>query len=604
MHGRNNLLMGMTSLCLFIGGHVSAARVRVSRTGKTVPSIGVIVLGCAMGLAIALGSNFAAAGDGLKDIGYSKILDPGTWIVWAFSALFCTLAIWGLYAVLDVWRASRQNSLGRFAHVERATRVSPKRWLLAAVIIFLLWLPVWLIFFPGLFVYDTLSQLSQILGGAGLNTQHPPLHTLFVSLTVGLGYWISGSAVVGGAFYAATQMALCAAAYGWLCAEIERITSRKWPFVAAILWFGVCPLNSILAISCTKDVLFSASFSVFVAWLGRFASGLSLGEKQGFRVCVPLFSFGLLASLLRNNMAIALLAFILVLVVMCLVVVRKGAGSLARAMTKRAILPLVAVMVAYFVISGPVFRVLGIQSTTGTRETLSVPAQQLARVAVLGGELSEQDKEFIAAVYPDYDEYLPGIADPVKGTFNLDYFNSNKIYFFSEYIKIGLKNPLAYLDAWLDMSHRGWFPEAIGGTQDAWGWHPYLDMHVDGQDMFERYGVGWLFVPDSSVAPDTRKWLTDFIAAKPWERVPVLRDLMSTGSAIWWFVVGAGYLFHSHRFRIAFVMAMVVLYWGTLLLGPCILARYVYPLFVLLPWLFAVVAFTGESAVATRSSCG
>ena len=179
-----------------------------------------------------------------------------------------------------------------------------------------------------------------------------------------------------------------------------------------------------------------------------------------------------------------------------------------------------------------------------------------------------------------------------------------QIDFFSEYSKIGLKNPLAYLDAWLDMSHRGWFPEAIGGTQDAWGWHPYLDMHVDGQDMFERYGVGWLFVPDSSAAPDTRKWLTDFIAAKPWERVPVLCDLMSAGSAIWWFVVGAGYLFHSHRFRTAFVMAMVVLYWGTLLLGPCILARYVYPLFVLLPWLFAVVAFSGESAVATRPSCG
>ena len=579
---------------------MSAARVRVSRTGKTFPSIGVIVLGCVMGLAIALGSNFAAVGDGLKDIGYSKVLEPGTWIVWAFSALFCTLAIWGLYTALDVWRASRQNSLGSPDNVKCATRVSPKKWLLAAATIFLLWLPVWLIFFPGLFVYDTLYQFSQILGGLGLNTLHPPLHTLFVSLTVGFGYGITGSAVVGGAFYAATQMVLCAAAYGWLCAEIERVTTRKWPFVAAILWFGICPLNSILAISCTKDVLFSASFSVFVAWLGRFASGLSLGERQGFRECVPLFSFGLLASLLRNNMAIALLAFIVVLAVVHFVTARKSSGSHTYGMPINAILSLVAVMVAYFVISGPVFRVLGIQNVTGIRETLSVPAQQLARVAVLGGELSEQDKEFISAVYPDYVEYLPGIADPVKGTFNLDYFNNNKAYFFSEYIGIGLKNPLAYLDAWLDMSHRGWFPEAIGGTQDAWGWHPYLDMHVDGQDMFERYGVGWLYIPDSSVLPDTRKWLTDFIASKPWERVPVLRDLMSTGSAIWWFVVGAGYLLHSRRGCMAVVLAMAILYWGTLLLGPCILARYVYPLFVLLPWLFAVVAFFGEKVAATK----
>ncbi len=49
---------------------------------------------------------------------------------------------------------------------------------IVAVMIFLLWLPVFLAYYPGIFAYDVMDQIPQKAGS--YNTHHPLIHTLYL----------------------------------------------------------------------------------------------------------------------------------------------------------------------------------------------------------------------------------------------------------------------------------------------------------------------------------------------------------------------------------------------------------------------------------------
>ena len=61
-----------------------------------------------------------------------------------------------------------------------------KAWLGAALIIFILWIPYLVIYYPGFIFGDSLGSIAQALGVAKLYNHHPIFYTLFLKMCLSL----------------------------------------------------------------------------------------------------------------------------------------------------------------------------------------------------------------------------------------------------------------------------------------------------------------------------------------------------------------------------------------------------------------------------------
>ena len=158
------------------------------------------------------------------------------------------------------------------------------------LIIFLLWLPVYLAYYPGVFSYDILVQAQMIMGVDPFTSQQPVLHTLFFNLCITLGSLTGIKSIV---IYSILQMLILAVCCAYIVKLFsEKSESRVLP-VLTIVFYALNPVISVFSFSTCKNILFGACFLLFVLEVVRFSQG---------RDFVPrLFAFSLLGCLLLNN---------------------------------------------------------------------------------------------------------------------------------------------------------------------------------------------------------------------------------------------------------------------------------------------------------------
>lgn len=144
----------------------------------------------------------------------------------------------------------------------RKTISDRKYFLLTALVIFLLWLPVFLAYYPGLFAYDVSRQIKEKI--IGYSTKHPLLHTLYLQFF----YYFIGNDVFksynkGIAAATLIQMAVFALMLSFAHLYLRRISIQKKWRVLLIGSTGILPFFSMLAIAMTKDTFFTGWFVIF-----------------------------------------------------------------------------------------------------------------------------------------------------------------------------------------------------------------------------------------------------------------------------------------------------------------------------------------------------
>jgi hypothetical protein len=201
--------------------------------------------------------------------------------------------------------------------------------------------------------------------------------------------------------------------------------------------------------------------------------------------------------------------------------------------------------------------------------------QQLARAYETGGEiLTADEREQIRMYLPDVTRYNPRFADPVKRTFDEEYFLEYKGDFLKLYLTVGKKMPGVYLDAFLATNVDYWY--LFAETSDPFADREYIETGI--------YTVEEYPIQRSSLLPALyetfEKWAhfeNGFM-----RRVPVLYTLATPFAFV---------------YLLAYVILrrggkpygpILVIYGGllaTYLLGPVSNFRYVYPLFLAMPLL-------------------
>ena len=233
------------------------------------------------------------------------------------------------------------------------------------------------------------------------------------------------------------------------------------------------------------------------------------------------------------------------------------------------------------------------------REMLSMPIQQLSRCMIYHGGVSvlaEDDNTMDAAdkalindfildeAYRDYD---PGIADPVKRHTNTYVARYRSGEFIRVYLHLLTQYPGDMINAAL--------------ATNAGFLSPFDTTHADVNRVEGRAGLSYVqtrweedTLNDRGIYKDS-KWPWLFEQLESWAennsylRTPVLKYLFVPGSYLWLYLALAAVLVIVDRKRFCLPLAIVAGYYGTMLFGPTVQMRYVYPVMLALPYVLALV---------------
>lgn len=454
---------------------------------------------------------------------------------------------------------------------------SGRVWLFYSAVIFLCWLPVFLAYYPSVFAYDAEGQLYQVIAG-DYSTHHPLLHTLFLGVFFRLGGAL-GSYSSGMAVHSVVQMLLMACAFGLALTYCYKKRIPAWLRILLLAFYALFPANSVLAVSTTKDVLFSAFVLLYTIMLGRMLCDRKWTDKDAV-ACVVLTA---LLLLFRNNAVYAFAVSVPLVYAGCRKWhVPKEDGKKGAA--KRYLL-LSAAAFFVFVASSIGLRAAVHAHSGSPREMLSVPLQQMARVRVekdaqLEPSLRQEVEQYISSewVFAAYD---PHLADPVKGRAVI---HDNPAGLIRTWISMGMRYPAIYIDAFLDNSAGYWYLEDVShaqvygiGTESGFGY-----LSTDTRAM----PAGCEIVP-ASCLPGLRAFMERIVSDNVYQKIPVLRLIFAP--AFYWWVLCLYMAAAVYRKKYIFLLPVVFLtaYYFTLLLSPTVLIRYAYPFVVTVPVMLA-----------------
>ena len=464
------------------------------------------------------------------------------------------------------------------------------------LIIALFQIPGWLAFYPGICAYDTPVQILQIVSGA-YNDHHPLLHTLLLQLFLHLGEAL-GSSTNAIALYTFLQLILLSFACGYSIAFCGKLLVSLGIKKKGILCFSagmtvlciIFPFQSFLSISVTKDIPFTFCFMVMVVTFLDLI--LYPGQASPWRyLCLFFSTLGIIVF--RNNGIYALLVPILFLLIGILR--QRKRNVLDVKPLERIFVCLVTSLLLGILLLKLLFQVTDADSAD-RREMLSLPIQQLARVMIYHGgigmmpedtdTLSPQEKNIINdfLLNESYRLYNPSISDPVKRNTNTSVLLRRTKEFFSTYLRLGITYPGDYVNAAL-------------GTMAGY-LSPGDTSHATINLSESETGLGYVqtrweesFLQQCGIRKES-KWQSLHDLMYRWAsengylNIPVFGYLLRPGNFLWFFLFLAILFLEKKNYSAFLPLLLILAYLATLLLGPTVQLRYIYPAMMVVPAFF------------------
>ncbi len=472
--------------------------------------------------------------------------------------------------------------------VAKEERVGKKLWkakyvfLLSWLAIFVCWIPVFLAYYPAVMSYDFHRQsIEAVKGFIWFNSYQPLAHTWLIWLFLNIGQALGGYQT-GMALYSIFQMLVFSVACAYSCSLIYRLLKSKVWVVLTILFFGVFPIISVLSVAATKDILFAALFLVFIClYIER---TICIESKRQKVLDVLWVLEGIIMILFRNNAIYAMALFAL-----CYLFMGKKKEKIK-----------VLVMCVLLILGGKL-ALEGVQAWIGTEgrgskvEMFSVPIQQFARVGKLHGhEMDEECYKLVDTYVPQvyWKDYYPPISDSVKANIGAYVFEEtwerHYLEMLNAWIKVGLKYPNTYIDAFLELTAGYWFFDDVT-------WAEVLGYGTEG-----RFGAVYTFTSSVSDAipegiaheskfPAFEEVMEEIVSGNCFYDWPVISNLFKPALYCWILLLSAiAYLYTKQSVKLTIVLIPVV-YLLTLYLGPVVQIRYVLPFVVMAPVLLSIL---------------
>lgn len=433
------------------------------------------------------------------------------------------------------------------------------------LIIFLAYVPLFLTWWPGNFIYDARYQLNGAVQNV-YDTHHPLLHTWLMDVAYKKGIeW--GNPSQGFQFYTLLQMLVVSSAFAYCALYLRKRGLPKIFRVIVIVWFAIFPMHSIFAITATKDVLFAAFFLYTAILCCRY-----FFDKEKFRwyTYIGLVVSGVLSALFRNNAIYSFVLFFIIAVFFVKGLWRKG----------KVVLLLLSIYICTAVCNHVLITNLATREAHPYRESLSVPLQCMARVADYRGEELKEEyfTELCRYVNPaDMYNYNPFLSDPVKNNANEELLKSNFSNFMKLWLKIGLEFPDEYIESF------------ISNTLGYWYFFPmndYVTMNLSLHHTLIEAGPELVKKNYCNFADAI---YYDLFCNLKYKFVPVLGYSFRIAPYIWLIMFALFWSVMRKNRRSALMLLLPLAYFATCLLAPIAALRYIYALIVCCPLYFYVL---------------
>lgn len=449
--------------------------------------------------------------------------------------------------------------------------------------IFVLWIPAFLIFYPGILSYDMISQVSSAVGGI-TNNHHPVLHTWLIGFFMKSGEVLFSSSETGLGLLSLLQMLILSYALSRLVFLLKKKRVSVLIVIFTILLSAVWFVNACLSVTMIKDSLHAAFLVLFACHFTEIAlnpSEYSLQRRNLF--IFPGISF-FMCAFRNNGIHIYLFCFAL-LFLLRLPRIKKAKDCPAKKVKSYLALTAVILLPVFLfqIYTGPVFSALGIAQGQ-VREALCVPIQQLQRVAVtredeLTGEQTERMAYYIDNLkWMDvpYVHYNPFCADPAKSCFYSDHYKDDPIAFWKFYLQIGRQFPKEYAVAFLSNTLGYWYPGYYEFS--------YVEYENYPPEMFaeplERKSI-WN-------SRTLKKYYESVCRSDFWRKTPVLRLFFVPGFTLWFLLYGLVLAWKKRGFftKVVPLFLPLVAQYGIMLLSPMSSFRYSWPFYLMMPLAF------------------
>ncbi len=297
----------------------------------------------------------------------------------------------------------------------------------------------WIIMnYPGSIAGDTIGQLGQYFSGE-VNAHHPPLSTYLIGTCVKLGE-ILIDRNFGVFLYLLLQAVLGSILLAYSIYKMYELGISKICCLITTIFFALTPLFGLYSQWLQKDMLYSEFVLLYVILM----INIVLERKITIRKTTILFLVGMLVCLLRNN-GVYIIVPTYVFLAFCL---KEKYRIRIAAIT-------LSTIILYLLITMGLYPSLGIRNGS-IREALSIPMQQTARyLRDHGDEVTEKEKSALEGFCYEYEIlpeiYDPTCADPVKDKVNVEIYEP--FNYFQTWLKMGLKHPDTYFDAFMNMNY-------------------------------------------------------------------------------------------------------------------------------------------------------
>lgn len=459
------------------------------------------------------------------------------------------------------------------------------------VIICLAYFIVFLAYYPCVWAYDPFDELIMLHGWWG---KHPYGHMILMELCVKAGI-ILGNVYLGLALYSIIQMTLMALIFSYAVTSIKRRSNAL--SIVALIFFAIMPFNSILAISSVKDTLYSGFIVVILVCLMDYYQGYNK------KLCALLYitaSFFML--IFRKNGPHVMVLWTILLFVYAIAVSDHDKNiKIVKFNT--------AIIVGYFVINAVFVKICG--GVPGPEaEAYAVPLQCMMGTAARHDELvpgkGNHEKLFNLIDRDIFDEDLsqyiyPHNADKAKSYFAYYYpegeYDFDGIEAIKQFVKIGVKYPLDYLDIFLTLTKGAWYPFDMD----------YAEIYGAGRSNRQGYlltdfkvGLVGIDSRPMSILPKLEYFLEGIVSDNNFSENIILRLLLSPASYWWAIQMVTGYVIYRKRTDLSVIVLFLLSIFDGVLLSPVIIVRYLYPIMIAEPVLIAGAMHSDFSGDAAR----
>ena len=306
--------------------------------------------------------------------------------------------------------------------------------------------------YPGNLSFDSLNQVKQGLLNDYSN-HHPFLHTIIIKFFVEIGQNLFGNINAGVACYSVFQILLTSSIFAFSLSTLHRARVSPRILIILLLIYLLTPYHIMYSMTIWKDCMLAIFFLLFVLSCYRLFQNLGVRWPN----FVLLFLSGFCTCVFKGNGLYIIVAFTILFTILFwrnIFVTKKFSPYF---------IILVSIVSSAFLYNKIILPAFDVKKGE-IMESLSVPAQQIARVVRDSNDLTANQQELLGHI-SNLEKvpivYNPHLSDPIKeqvwfSSGGEDYLSEHKGEYLKLYLELGITHPFDYLHAWADQT-KGYF---------------------------------------------------------------------------------------------------------------------------------------------------